>query len=216
MIWRISSLPVIGHVDVARAVHRHTLGKSESCRAAGAIAGTCLPSGAGQGGDHARRADLADLRHCRDRPRRRCPRCPPPRPSGQSNLAALPVPSLEPVCPAEPARVVTTPDGVILRISSLRVIGHVDVARAVHRHTVGIIKSCRAAGAIAGTCLPSGAGQGGDYAGRGDLADLIIAVHRPRRRCPRCPPPHRRADQILPRCRCHRWNLSAQRSQPGW
>ena len=43
-------------------------------------------------------------------------------------------------------------------------IGHVDIARAVHRHTVGIMKARRAAGAIAGTVLAGGAGQGGDYA----------------------------------------------------
>ena len=64
--------------------------------------------------------DHADLVIACHRPRRRCPRCPPP-----------------------------------------------------HRRDH---KSCRAAGAIAGTRLPGGASQGGDHARRGDLADLVIVV----------------------------------------
>ena len=40
-------------------------------------------------------------------------------PSGKLKRAAAPVPSVEPAAPAEPASVVTTPAGVILRIVSL-------------------------------------------------------------------------------------------------
>ena len=69
-------------------------------------------------------------------------------PAGALKRAALPVPSTSPACPGDPARVVTTPAGVILRIVVIAEVGHIDVARAVHRHPVGAVELRRGAGAV--------------------------------------------------------------------
>ncbi len=165
----------VGHVDVARTVHRHTVGSIKSCRAADAIAGTCLPGGASQGGNYARRSDLADLRivlignievarAVHGHTRGIVESC---RAAGAIAGTRLPSGAGK---GGDDARWSDLADLIIVGV------GHVNVARAIHRHTVGIMESCRAAGAIAGTCLPRGASQGGNYAKRSDLADLIIVA----------------------------------------
>ena len=100
------------------------------------------------------------------------------------------------------ARVVTTPAGVILRIVVVALVGHVDVARAVHRHPVRDNRSvprcpCRrrpAPGRPANVVTtPAGV-----------ILRIVLLPCPPRRCCPSCPPPSRRDESNARRCRCRR------------
>ena len=122
----------IRHIDIARAVHRHAVGKIKPRGAARAIGAATAAGQTGQRGHHASGRDLAD-------------------------------------------RVVVG-------------VGHIDVARRVHRHAGGNIEPRGAAGAIGAAMLPGQSGQRGHHAGRRDLADRVVtgvrhidvagAVHR--------------------------------------
>ena len=166
----------IGDIEVARPVHRHAIGIVEtrlSCRAA--IPAEPLLSRARNGGDRPGGIHLADAvvvgigdvevacavhRHAIGQVETRL----------SCRAAVL----------AEPT---TTrnggdrPDGIDLADAAVVAIGDVEVARAVHRHAIGIVEtrlSCRAA-IPAETVLPRSR-NGGDRPGGIDPADAVVVA----------------------------------------
>ena len=69
-------------------------------------------------------------------------------PAGLINRATVPIPSAIPELPATPANVVTTPVGVILRMTCLFIVADIHVVHAVHGNSIRTIESGNAAGAI--------------------------------------------------------------------
>ena len=91
-------------------------------------------------------------------------------PVGSLKRAAAPLPSALPLEPALPARVVTTPAGVILRMVLLLLVGDVEVAGDVNGDAGGKVEARRGAAAVGAASGAGHAGQSRDHCGAGGRA----------------------------------------------